>query len=205
MGYGQPASEEQLVERARGGDAVAFDELCLRNEAGLRAHLAHLVTGPLKRKVSIADVMQEAYVTAHQRLDDCEHHGDGAFGAWLTRIAELKARAAVRRFVGAEKRDVHRERSQGMRPDTAKFRNRGASPSEMAVAHEEQDAVRVAVSLLPDDYRHVIQLVRFDGLSLKDAAVLMGRSHAAVRKLYGRALSALADLLNEGEGGKSDE
>ena len=205
MGAGDPASEEQLVECARAGDAHAFEELCQRYEVRVQAHLDHMVTGPLKRKVSIADVMQDAYVTAHQRLGDFEHRGDGAFGAWLTRIAELKARAAVARYVGAEKRDVHRERSRGKRPDTAKFRGQGPSPSEWAVAHEERDAVQEAVSRLPDDYRHIVQLVRFDGLSLKDAAVLMGRSHAAVRKLYGRALSELADLLNAGEGGASDE
>ena len=121
MGQAGPQAEAERVERARGGDAEAFRALCAHYEAAIQARLRRVVTVPLQRKVSLADVMQEAYVTAHQRLDEFEHRGDGAFGAWLTRIAELKPREAIRRYVGAEKRDVHRERSRGMRPDTARF------------------------------------------------------------------------------------
>jgi RNA polymerase sigma-70 factor (ECF subfamily) len=205
MGQAGPHAEAELVEQARGGDAEAFRRLCAHYEAAIQARLRRVVTGPLKRKVSLADVMQEAYITAHQRLDEFEHRGDGAFGAWLTRIAELKAREAIRRYVGAEKRDVHRERSRGMRPDTAKFKGEGPTPSEVAIAHEERDDLHEALQSLPDDYRHVIQLVRFDGLTLKDTAVLMGRSHDAVKKLYGRALSRLADVLSADRGEARDE
>ena len=57
---------------------------------------------------------------------------------------------------------------------------------------------------LPDDYRNVLRMALEDGLTLKEAARRMGRSHEAVKKLYGRALARLArelkDLRGESHG-----
>jgi len=49
---------------------------------------------------------------------------------------------------------------------------------------------------LPGDYRQVLQLVQLDHLALKEAAVSMGRSYEATKKLYGRAVAALARELD---------
>ena len=191
-----PPTEAQLVELARGGSAEAFQALCKHYEKRIQTRLAHQLKGPILRTVSIADVLQDAYVTAHARLGDFEDRGEGAFGAWLTRIAELKAREAVRRYVAVEKRDVRRELSRGARLDTGRFPGRGPTPSEVAVGKERGEAIHQAVADLPDDYRTILFLVRVEGMTLKHAAEIMDRSHAATKKLYGRALSRLASLVN---------
>jgi DNA-directed RNA polymerase specialized sigma24 family protein len=48
---------------------------------------------------------------------------------------------------------------------------------------------------LPEDYRRILELVQFEGLTLRDAAGRMGRSYEAAKKLYGRALSRFAKEL----------
>jgi RNA polymerase sigma-70 factor (subfamily 1) len=190
-------TDEQLIDLARKGDARAFEALCGRYEDLLRARARQWIVGAVKRKVSILDVLQEAYTVAHDRLDDFEDRGQGAFGAWLAQIAEFKAREAVRHYRGAAKRDADREVSRGGRPDTAEIRGTGRTPSQVLSAREEFDRVRQAMKELPADYRQVLQLLQLDHLTLKEAAVLMGRSYQATKKLYGRAVAALAKEFDE--------
>jgi DNA-directed RNA polymerase specialized sigma24 family protein len=76
----------------------------------------------------------------------------------------------------------------------------GAAPdqpslSEEAVSAEEQEILRAAVASLPGDYATVIRLVHVEGLTLVDAGARMDRSADAARKLYGRALAAMAQKL----------
>ena len=195
-GEGTP-TDEQLVDRARKGDARAFEALCTRYEDQLRARAHQWIVGAVQRKVSILDVLQEAYAVAHERLGDFEDRGQGAFGAWLAQIAEYKAREAVRHYRGAAKRDAGREVSRGGRPDTAQAQGTGRTPSQVLSAREELEQVRRAMDGLPEDYRQVLQLVQLDHLVLKEAAVLMGRSYEATKKLYGRAVAALTKELDE--------
>lgn len=200
-----PPAEAELVARAQAGDEAAFQALCERYEGLLRPRLAAWLKGPVQRKLSVADLLQEAYITAHERLSDFEDRGEGAFGAWLAQIAEFKARDAIRRYVAAEKRDVRREASRGARPETRMFLGSGPTPSQAAVGQEREAAVLRAMDGLPDDYRQVLHLVRGSGITLKEAAEVMGRSHEATKKLYGRAVSRLADLLQGNRKGQRNE
>jgi RNA polymerase sigma-70 factor (ECF subfamily) len=192
----EPVSEAELVTRARGGDHDAFHALWARYEERLRARVGPRLRGPLQRKISVADVLQETCLTAHARLGAFEDRGGGAFGAWLAGIAERKAKEAVRHYAAAAKRDVRRERSRGLRPDTNRVAGAAPTPSEVAVGKERATDVARAMAVLPEDYRAVVSLVRVEGMTLQDAAGVLGRSYEATKKLYGRALSRLADLLD---------
>ena len=201
----ESVSEAVLVTRARGGDNDAFQTLCVRYEERLRARVGPWLRGPLQRKVSVADVLQETYLTAHVRLGTFEDRGDGAFGAWLSGIAERKAREAIRHYAAAAKRDVRRERSRGLRPDTNRVPGAGPTPSEVAVGKELAAEVSRAMAALPEDYREILTLVRIDGMTLQDATAVLGRTYEATKKLYGRAISRLADLLEESRTGGGRE
>jgi len=108
----------------------------------------------------------------------------------------LKLRELVRRFLATDKRRGADEISRGARPDTAQFAGRGPSPSEAASAREMKRRAARAFDALPEDYRVVLRLVQSEGLTLGDAGARMGRSREATKKLYGRALSKLAQALD---------
>jgi RNA polymerase sigma-70 factor (ECF subfamily) len=65
------------------------------------------------------------------------------------------------------------------------------SPEETAVAAEEAEAVRQAVSRLPEDYHRVIVLRHEQSRSFDDIAQEMGRTVQAARKLWFRAVERL--------------
>jgi RNA polymerase sigma-70 factor (ECF subfamily) len=198
-----PATETdgELVRRARGGSAPALRALFERHESALKGFLDRRLPAGLRRKVAPEDILQEAWLVANARLAEFEDRGEGAFRAWLMRIAEFKLREAVRAYLGTRKRADVREVSRGGRPDTSAFLGDSPSPSEVAQGNEMRDAAAKAMATLPDDYREVLRLVQVEGLTLKLAAERMGRSHEAVKKLYGRALARFAALLGHDKKG----
>src|SRR5262249_7762045 len=101
----QPPSTEcvtdrELVERARGGDASAFEELVGRHHrAALRAALAALGSTE-----EADDVAQEAWIAVHARLGDFRQ--EASFRTWLLTIVWNKALDRRRRLGRALRRLV---------------------------------------------------------------------------------------------------
>lgn len=190
-------SDFDLLALARTGDEGAFATLCERHRALAEHRIRRFVNGPLLRKLDVADVFQETMLTAHQRLASFELRSPRGFGAWLAGIAELKAREALRHHVEAERRDIGREIGPGGRPSTGAFAGDGPTPSHVAMQGEEQALLHAAIEALAPDHAAVLRLVVGERLTLSQAAMALGRSYEAAKKLYARALSALALHLGE--------
>jgi RNA polymerase sigma-70 factor (ECF subfamily) len=188
-----------LIARIRAGDEEAFGVLFDRYLATLRSYLRKTLPVRLQARVSTSDLLQEARMVAYARLSDFVEKGaGGSFRAWLMRIVELKLREAVRRHGTTAKRAAARELPRGDRPDSALFVATGPSPSQAAMSAETRRRVHEALQELAPDYRRVIELVRLEGYTLREAAEHMGRSREATKKLYGRAMLRLTEALGHG-------
>ncbi len=133
-----------LVARARGGDVQAFGALVdLHARAARRVAAAALATPD-----EADDVVQEACVTAWQRLGDLSD--PEAFRPWLLRITWRKAldrRRSVRRWLSRlVAGDAAADRLE-IAPDP------GADPEGEAIASELDRAIAVAVRSLPTRLR----------------------------------------------------
>jgi RNA polymerase sigma-70 factor (ECF subfamily) len=186
--------EEDLVAAARGGDDEALAELVERCSGRLLARLNARLKGGLHRKVAASDILQEAHLVASRRIDSFEDRGRGSFDRWLGKIVDLKLREAVRRFAGSEKRGLDREITGGRLP-AADLAGRGPTPSQVAMGQELKEQARDALTRLSDDQRQVVELLQEKRLTATEAAEVMGKSEAAVKRLYGRALARLEELL----------
>ncbi len=199
QGSGLP-SDASLLGRIRNGDEEALTLLLARHERAMRAKAAAVLGKGLGRRISVSDVLQEARLAAFESLADFEGSGSGAVRGWLLRVVELKAIDAVRRN-GAAKRDAHRETA----PATTNARespvvDKSPTPGEAAATGELTEISRRALAALPEDYREVLRLSQLNGLSLRQTAECMGRSHEATKKLYGRALARFGELVRRSAG-----
>lgn len=190
--------EVVLVRGAKAGDERCFEALLAPHRAALTAFVSRRIPRSLRRKITAEDVLQEAYLTAHTKLEQFEYRGEGAFRAWLWQIAQLKLQESIRRFAGTAKRGAAAELSRGARQDTFQFAARQGTPSEHAMAGELEERVQRALGRLSEDYRRILQLVRLEHQSLQEAAFCMERGYEATKKLYGRAVTALARELARG-------
>jgi RNA polymerase sigma-70 factor (ECF subfamily) len=192
--------EKALVGRARDGDEEAFRELFEAHAGLLTGRIGRGLPNRLRRRVSVADVLQETRIVAHRRLGAFDPDR-GPFRNWLLGIADNNVRSATRRHAGPARKAGRAEISHGARPDTANLPGNGPSPSEVAMSAELCEQLRQAVASLPADYREVLRLTREEGLRLDEAAERMGRSRAAVKKLVSRALCRLRLEMRRGKGG----
>jgi RNA polymerase sigma-70 factor, ECF subfamily len=192
--------DESLIERSRAGDAGALERLFDRHRPALEARIRRHLPPAVRRRVSVADVVQETRILAFQRTDGFEPRRDGAYRAWLLRIAELKAREALRAHAGTSKRAVGREEAKDLHRESSAAAAAGPSPSEAAMGAERRDDVLRALGTLSPDHREVIRLARFEGHPIAEVAARMGRSTDAVKRLYGRALARLAHALGSSDG-----
>jgi RNA polymerase sigma-70 factor (ECF subfamily) len=193
-------TESALIRRFKDGNEDALRALFEGCQNDLEARIDRLMSKALKRRISVADVMQEARIIAFDRRADLENRGPGSFRNWLLGIVEMKARRAVQRHADASMRSLGREITKDLRPDTTACAGKVTSPSQAAIFSEMEDLVLQAIEALRDDYREVLRLTCIDHLSLDEAAKRMGRSSEAVRKLQGRAVLKFTEIFNRMRG-----
>lgn len=169
-----------LVRRACEGDDAARGNLLEHLRPRLVLWCSSRMSPSLRAKVEPEDLAQEVLLAIHKGLDGYDGSVGRPFYAWMFRVAENRIRDTAEHF-GAQKR-----RSHPLPPPPSQ-----TTPSMMAVRAESFARLRRAVEALPEDYRTVIRLRRFEELEVPEIAELMDRSPNAVRVLYCRALKAL--------------
>ncbi len=192
--------DETLIEQALAGNEQAFLELYNRYAQEVLGYMRRRMPAKLRKRVSVSDLLQETYATAFRRLSDYKGPRETSFRHWLLQIADFKLKEASRHHLDAAKRAAGMEMTRTQRPETHAFAGREPSPSAAAIAAETSRAIDVAMQALPDDYRTILYLVHEQGYSVADAAGQIGRSVAATRKLYGRAVNRLAEELGKTNG-----
>jgi RNA polymerase sigma-70 factor, ECF subfamily len=116
------------------------------------------------------------------------YRDDGAtFRAWLFRIA--------RNTIANAHRTRSRRRVEPMTAVEQEPQALDADPAGLAVRAEDARRVRAALAQLHEDRRQVILLRFVDGLSAREAGLVLDRSEGAVRVLLHRALRDLGERL----------
>lgn len=195
MSDANSASLDELIRRAQSGDEDSWAQLVEQHTAGLRRRIRSRLSPPVRRRISDSDVVQETWMVANRRLQDFESQGPGSFQAWLGAIAEHTARGFVKRHARAAKRDARTEVTRGARVETAHFAGRRPTASAEAMGRELRGRIGEAMAVLPKDYRTIIELLQHRRVTIAEAAELMGRTPNAIKKLHGRALGELAEIL----------
>jgi RNA polymerase sigma-70 factor (ECF subfamily) len=122
--------------------------------------------------------------------------------AWLRQVLAHVLLHEVRRFGGAQRRDIRREVSleQALAESSRRLGDAlaapGSSPSEQAGRHELELRLADALARLPADYAEILLMRNVEGLSHEEAARRMGRGIGAVRMLWVRALNRLRRELD---------
>jgi RNA polymerase sigma-70 factor (ECF subfamily) len=173
----------ELVERAKGGDQVAFKRLYDANVDRIY-RLTYRMAGSddLAR-----DFTQETFLRAWQRLD--QFRGDAAFSTWLHSIAVSVSLNGIR------KADRHRKRERSLE-DAAHV---GRTPTE--VEPDVRERLQGAVDALPEMYRTVFLMHDLEGYSHGEIAetlgVAEGTSKARLFRARARLRASLGDAMQE--------
>ena len=169
--------ESALVQRARRGDARAFERLYREHSAAVYGLCLRL----LLNEANAEDCTQEAFVRAWRALDRFE--GRSAFGTWLHRIA---VNVALKRRVHSSSREEPVE-------DVSEYVDASDwtfdSPVEVA-------EIETAIGALPPGARDSLVLCALYGYSHIEAAGMLGIAAGTCKAQLHRARKLLEQKLN---------
>ena len=189
---GRPLNEQDLIQRAKGGDVAAFEALVqIHRQVALR--VAFLVVG---HQTEAEDVTQEAFVKAYHAMS--RFRGDASFRPWLLRIVRNEA-LNQRRRRGRQERLSLRLANDPVSGGAA------PSPETTVITGVERRTVLEAVNGLPDRYREVVTHRYLLGLSEAETAATLRIPVGTVKSRTARALGRLENALSGLSGGGRDD
>jgi RNA polymerase sigma-70 factor (ECF subfamily) len=130
------------------------------------------------------DLTSEVFVRLLDAVQDCRTPNKSLQG-WLICVASHIVNDFFRKKYAA-KQNI--ELTETIASDSS-------SPIEQIIQKQNLDELRAALEQLTDDQQKVISLRFGYGMSIKDAAIDMGKSEAAVKQLQARAVAALTRLM----------
>ena len=174
------ADWSMLMERAQGGDTVAYRRLLEEIAPYVRSLAAKWCREPNE----VEEIVQDTLLTIHairQTYDPVR-----PFGPWLVAITKRRMADRLRR------NSLQRQRETPLMGEHETFLVTQANNPADAT---ERRALGWAINQLPIGQRQAIELLKLKEMSLKEAAATTGMSIGALKVATHRGLKALRRLL----------
>lgn len=182
-----------LLERARAGERGAFDALFARALPRLEWFVSLRLGPSLRERIEVADVVQDTYAAAWERLGSFEPRVEGAFVRWLFALAGNRIRREVERQGASKRSSVELGRPADAALQLAADPRSG--PCTRAARLERRSRIARALEALEAAPREALILRVLEGRELAEVAARLGRSESAVRRLVARGLADLGRAL----------
>lgn len=164
-------SDEQLADRARGGDTAAFSELARR----YHERIYGMILGMTRNPQDTADLVQETFLKAYRAVGRFKGHS--SFYTWIYRIAMNLTLNALKRKA-REKPRVDTELD--LCPASPGPARQASSPEQNTLRLEFRNKLNEAIGALPLAYRSAFQLVEGQGMSHRQASRVLRCSENTV-------------------------
>jgi RNA polymerase sigma-70 factor (ECF subfamily) len=189
---GRPLEDTELIERARAGEVMAYEELVRRHQ-DVAVRTAHVIAPDGDAE----DAAQEAFVKAYAALG--RFRAGAPFRPWLLRIVANEARN--RRRSAGRRTGLALRAAEDRRPGDA-----APSPESAVLADEMRALLLGAVNSLRPEDREVIGARYFLDLSEAETAETLGIARGTVKSRLSRALGRLRTELarDHGAEGRDD-
>jgi RNA polymerase sigma-70 factor (ECF subfamily) len=189
---GRPLEDTELIERARAGEVMAYEELVRRHQ-DVAVRTAHVIAPDGDAE----DAAQEAFVKAYAALG--RFRAGAPFRPWLLRIVANEARN--RRRSAGRRTGLALRAAEDRRPGDA-----APSPESAVLADETRALLLGAVNGLRPEDREVIGARYFLDLSEAETAETLGIARGTVKSRLSRALGRLRTEIarDHGAEGRDD-
>lgn len=191
--------ELALVERARTGDAAAFNDLVERYERKIYRLAKHIT----QNDEDAEDVLQESFLKAYTHLES--FHGDSKFYTWLVRIAVNEALMKLRKRKSDKTVSLDEPQDTGEDLVQREIAVWDDDPEKKYSREELSDILDGAVQSLKPSFRTVFVLRDIEELSTEDTAETLGISIPAVKSRLLRARLQLREKLTRHFRRKGDD
>ncbi|MCW5517070.1 RNA polymerase sigma factor [Muriicola sp. Z0-33] len=180
-------SDEEVIRKVLAGEK-AFFELLMRR---YNQKLFRVVAGYLSNKEDVADVMQETYLKAYQKLD--QYKFKATFSTWLIRIA-------INEALGKNRKD---SKYVKFNSDTDEFQSKiielptavNQNPEHQLIHAETKIMLEKAILNLSAKYRIVYMLREVEGMSITEIGECLNLSSVNVKVRLFRSRKMIREEL----------
>lgn len=190
--------DEELVARAQENDQGAMEEIVSRYQQKAYAIAYQMCSGD---REEAQDLTQEAFLKVFRNIKG--FRGDSSFYTWFYRIVVNTCLDGRRRRRRRERilslwRPGQREEEPSRevfeeQPDTGQDSN----PMAVLSGKELTREIRKALMSLPERQRVIFQLKVFQGMSIREIALVMGSAEGTVKSHLFRATHSLRTALKD--------
>jgi RNA polymerase sigma-70 factor (ECF subfamily) len=145
----------------------------------------------LRNATDAEDAVQDALLSAYKHLD--QFRGQAQLSTWLTTIVTNSARMQLRRR--GSNLSLDEEQGEDGLTFSEQLADSKPSPEEVCSTSETQDRLVEGVKQLSPKLRHAFQLRDIDGLTTKEAALVLGVPPGTVKAQLARARAKLAGII----------
>lgn len=186
--------EKQLVRRAQGGDASAYEELVRIHQHRVLA----VVNGILRGSADVEDVAQQALAKAYFSIRRFDQRS--AFGTWLHKIAvnecwDYLRKKKVRRLV--YEADLNEDQLRKME-STPEYGRSGAPSREDASRRlEHRQLIERMLRQLEEKDQVMLVMKEVEGFSVEEIGEVLGLNVNTVKVRLFRARGRLVELYRK--------
>ncbi len=196
---GNHSSDNDLLSRVAKGDQNALAELFSQHRDRLWRMVTFRMDPRLHGRVDADDVLQEAWLSAVQRIDHFLIDASRSIFVWFRLITCQTLVDIHRRHLNTQKRSagnefsIDRGWSSSSTSSSLSFHllDNLTTPSEAALKEEMSQKLNEALAAMKDIDREVLALRHFEQLTNREAAQVLGISEQAASDRYIRALARL--------------
>jgi len=138
------------------------------------------------------DAVQDALLSAYKHLG--QFRGQAQLSTWVTTIVTNAARMQLRRRRGGYLSIDEEQGEEGLTL-SERLADSKPSPEDVCSAAQARDRLVEGVKRLSPKLRQAFQLREIDGLSTKEAALLLGVPEGTVKAQLARARAKLAGII----------
>jgi RNA polymerase sigma-70 factor (ECF subfamily) len=176
---GELSSDQTLIARIAGRDALAMRTLFARHQTALYRWLRRIV----RDEALAEDLLSEVFLDVWRQA--ASFQGRSSVSTWLLAIARHKALSARRRRVDAALDEGVAERIADPADD----------PEISLLKKNRSELLRQSLANLSRKHREVLDLVYYHGKSVREVAEIAGVAEATVKTRMFHARRKLADLV----------
>jgi RNA polymerase sigma-70 factor (ECF subfamily) len=183
-----------LVERFKRGETEAFSQIFRKYRRRLAVLVHYRMSSELRGAVEVDDILQEVFLAAAQDMGNFTYQSPGSLMAWLSRISDHVVVDAVR----------YQNRGKRHAEEMLRFRSESnpagpepvdrETPSQVFARTENMQILFKKLDSLPAEYREIILLAKFEGLTTKEISERVKKSRESVALTLHRALKRFREL-----------
>jgi RNA polymerase sigma-70 factor (ECF subfamily) len=185
-----PEFETECIRRILAGEKHLFHDLIRPCERSIY----FLLLSILRNETDVEDVAQETVIKVYQNLE--KFRGDSQFRTWVLSIARNEGLGRLRK-IGTRREDSLDAETDEQTGDytPAILTSWREIPSEALEQKELGTILRNAIEGLPEIYRNVVLLRDIEEMDIRQTAVALSISEAAVKVRLHRARALLQRSL----------